>query len=787
MSNPLLVVTAAFIAGAGLGHFYYGPLSVIYMIDGLYLVFGIAYFFRCPWHRVLYLLAVLFFLAGMTRYLTAGIIPESDISHFAGQGVTIAGTVADVPQITNLPDGTRRLKFKLTAETVGSYHGNPMVSGGILVYVAQKNNDSMVAYGQKVLVTGMVVLPHGYNNPGMIDMVKLYQRQGITARMATSAKLVKIITVTGQSSWRDHLAVWHERIKKEMLQAMPPKDAAMLNGILFGGYEGIDRQVVRDFATTGIIHILSVSGSHIALVAGFIYGLGKRFKWHNRLIAAVASAAILFYAIFSGMTPPVVRSAFMGLVLLLATVLGREKDAATALAFSALAMVARQPGLIDDISFQLSFGSTAGLIFLYPPIAGKLPKLPGGITDILSATLAAQAAVLPFLAWYFNSFSLSSFIANILVVPPIELMVLLGLLGILAGLLFSMAGHLALICCSLLIGLVVQINSFLAMLPASKIYIPAPGILAVLVYYFLLAWLFGYLPKYFLSPARVWTRWPARVSGVVLFLAISFLFYSFYPQPVVVHFIDVGQGDATLITTPHGRAVLVDTGGSAGSDNDFDVGERVTLPYLKHYGINSLDYLVLTHGHQDHAGGAAFIVKSLPVKNIVLAREDYSPAVQAIMRLKGSSAVIPAYRGERILLDGVLIQVLHAASSTGQVQRNEVSSVVRVSYGKYSFLLTGDLEKQGEAAMLTNGVPPTTVLKVGHHGAKTSTSEEFLQALKPQYAVISVGYNNHFGHPHAETIQKLLKHTIKIYRTDRQGAVVFSTDGETLAVKTFTN
>lgn len=219
--------------------------------------------------------------------------------------------------------------------------------------------------------------------------------------------------------------------------------------------------------------------------------------------------------------------------------------------------------------------------------------------------------------------------------------------------------------------------------------------------------------------------------------------------------------------------------------SDFDVGERVVVPYLKHYGVRSLDYLILTHGHKDHAGGAASVATAFPVKSVMLAREGITPAVQALIRAVHGQGIIPAFAGQTIMLDGVAFSIVHAVGDIRASRSNEASSVVRIAYGNYSFLVTGDLESAGEHDMLAHGCQPVTVLKVGHHGAKTSTTAEFLAALAPKAAVVSVGYNNSFGHPHPETLQRLAAQNVKVYRTDRNGAVVFATDGVGLTTETF--
>lgn len=392
------------------------------------------------------------------------------------------------------------------------------------------------------------------------------------------------------------------------------------------------------------------------------------------------------------------------------------------------------------------------------------------------------------MAWYFNSLSLSSLVANAVIVPLIEGIVILGLFGAMMSLLIGIAGNIIMVICSLLISIVIQCSAWLAAVPGGNLYIPPIGLWGGLLYYILLAWVYGYKPKNMVSLTELIQKWP-RQSAVFLFIIVIVMIADqIYPRPVYVHFIDVGQGDAALITTPHGRAIVVDTGGVMGEKNDFDIGDRVVVPYLKHYGALDIDYLFLTHGHQDHAGGAAAVVRELSVGNTMLSQEAYTPAVRNLVQEGTSrgSSFITVYEGQKIHLDGVVIRVIHTADSRNTGHNNEFSSVIQVSYGNQSFLLTGDLGSEGEESILAGSKEiKSTVLKVGHHGSKTSSTNNFLQAVAPEYAVISVGANNRFGHPHEETIQRLLGQHSKIYRTDQHGAIVFKTDGKKIEVNTF--
>ena len=789
MTYIIAIITVAFTVGIWCAAYFSNLLPLLYISSAVLL-------FLIVWqiHRhkpLIWSVGALFFFVGMLRFIHADALASTDVSHYAGQTMVVYGTISEIPKVTLLDEGNSKVGYLVSIKGGQIADGKKITVTGVLsVTVRQSSNRPMLSQGDEIKLIGEVVPLHGYNNPAQYDSVAAAQRQGIRGRMFIQDHDISLVSKNNNVSWKHTLALWRGKIIENMQKIMPECHASILAGMLFGGYGGIPREIVDDFATTGIVHILSVSGSHIALVVGVITVLGtlvaRKFAFNTRLVPLFAAGIVTFYAVFCGLTPPVLRSLVMGLIALFAVYFGREKDAANALLLSALGMMIHEPSLIYDLSFQLSFASSAGLVFLNSKTVAMMTALPIWLTRLLAVTIAAQLGVLPFIAWYFNSLSLSSLVANVIIVPLIEWIVILGLFGVCIGMLFGIVGNIMMMICSLLIGIVIQCTAWLAMVPGASLYMPSIGLIGGVIYYLLLAWVYGYKPKSMLSLRELMEKWPRTTAAALLGTVIFVIIYSVYPRPMYVHFIDVGQGDCALIITPHGRAILVDTGGVMGSTTDFDIGDRVVVPYLKHYGVLSIDYLFLTHGHQDHAGGAAAIARALLVKNSMLSREIHTPEVRNLVQVAHNSHFIPVYRSQKIDIDGVTIQVVHAASDQNVRKSNEISSVVQVSYGKHSFLLTGDLDGKGEEELLASGKGiSSTVLKISHHGAKTSSAIEFLQAVAPEYAVISVGKNNPFGHPHGDTIKRLLTQNSKIYRTDQHGAIVFKKDGNKLAVETF--
>ncbi len=562
---------------------------------------------------------------------------------------------------------------------------------------------------------------------------------------------------------------------------MPPNEASLTGSILLGSaVSPLPDEVKSDYRKAGLIHLLVVSGTQVSILIGVCLALTKTVGLPNWAGIMATSFFNLMLVIATGAGASILRAALMGEIMLIGLLFEREKEFYTSLCLSALVLMLFDPPVLFDIGFQLSFAATWALVYIAPVLQKRLPAM-------LAVTLAPLAATTPLIALYFSQLSLVSMISNLLVLPWVEFLTILGFFSTLAGFVCLPAAQVLGGTLWLLVFLLDKIAGHLAALPWACYYIPAPSLVAVGGYYLgLLAFI-----EVFRKEGVLVTK-KRVVFALVLLLSVAvwdraFSVATLGDRQLTVTVIDVGQGDSILVEPPDGKKILIDGGGiEAGESDDDPVGAKVVVPFLHRKGINKLDLVILTHPHADHLGGLNKVLEELPVDVVMDSGQDYnSRAYKHFKQLIAANKI--KYElgraGQVINFDQDIKGYILNPSDPLLEDTNSDSVVMRLVYGEVSFLLTGDLGKPGEERVLASGMTlEATVLKVGHHGSSTSTTTEFLAAVHPKYAVISVGRHNRYGHPTAAALRRLQAAGVEVYRTDEDGAVEMATDGKALTV-----
>ena len=567
-------------------------------------------------------------------------------------------------------------------------------------------------------------------------------------------------------------------IRKSALACFPETVGPLVAALTTGDTSGLDGSFYSALRRTGTAHVVAVSGLHVSFLSGFLTVLlGKR----RRLSAGVGIALMFFFAAAAGNTPSVLRAAFMQSMLLLAPLLDREDDRATSLCTILMLLLAWNPYAAASISLQLSFAAVAGIYLFTGPLCRRwervLPHKPNGfwlrlgclafrfVTASLATTLGAIAFTTPLMAWYFDTVSLISPLANLLTLWAVSDLFLGGLVAAVIGLILP--GLAA------LLGLVVSLAGYYLLWMVPKLAaVPFAAVSAgsvyircwlVLVYALLLLHLV-------LRGGKKGLLLPGGLSAAALCWALLLQTGTYTAGRLTVSVLDVGQGLSAAFYS-QGVSALVDCGGS-GLDNAGDVA----ADYFQDLGLTRVDVVVLTHYHDDHANGVARLLERLEVGLLVLPDVERSdPLRRSILQLAEERGV------ETLLLTDTAVLTLGQSELTiypplGDGGSNEEGLSVLCSAGEFDVLITGDMNQVVEGRLVKYGnLPDLEALVVGHHGSKYAASEELLLATRPELAVISVGYNT-YGHPAAETLERLAAAGCDIYRTDWSGTVTITSE-----------
>jgi competence protein ComEC len=645
------------------------------------------------------------------------------------------------------------------------------LSGRARVSVSDAEERLEMAQGEAVSLWATLHAPRGYLSPGAFDVLADARRRGVHAHgFCKSTALLRPGGIVPQGGLTLRIAAWRRAARRVIVEQLPPGDEeGLVRAMVLGDRAGLSSDASEAFRIAGTYHVLAISGAQVALVAGLLLLLLRRMRVAPLPSALALAASVSLYALFVGADPPVTRAALMALCLGLGKALDLDGDLANLLGFAAAALLVYEPSAVGDVSFQLSFGATLGILLLLRPVSALLPALPLQAELAIAVSLAAQAALLPALAAHFHRLAPAALVLN-LAAGPLSAAVLFSgfallVVHALAPALSGLAADVSWICAHALL----RSGDAVRALPWLDLRVPTPSCLAVLVYFLGLALFF---------------RGRRALGGGVLLATLLAL----CAGPGVsadgklrLSVLDVGNGDALVLRSPSGRVLMVDAGPATRS---FDLGEAVVGPFLWSLGARRLDRLVLTHLDGDHVGGAPFLRRAFAIGQLW---EGFAP--QRDPRYERLSQGLDGLRrvslraGGRLAWDEVGIEVLGPPLPPRgrRLGGNDDSLVLRLRYRAVTLLLMGDAQRDAEASL-----PPlrADVLKVGHHGSATGTGAAFLARTHPRVALISAGVQNAFGHPHPAVLSRLAAAGALTLRTDRDGTLTVVTDGARLWLET---
>ena len=673
-----------------------------------------------------------------------------------------------------------------------------------------KKQEVNLEYGDKIFITGEFQEPQGMRNEGGFNYKEYLKSLNIYG--SVKAKNIKVIEQNKGNIFMNFTYKISDEIKENIEEFMGEKYSGLLIGLLLGDSSKIDENMEENFKITSLTHILAVSGAQVSYIIVAMYSLLKR-KIGIQKTRVVIIASLIFYTALTGFSPSIVRAGIMGIILMISGLVFRKNDIINSIAISLFFMLVYNPFLLENVGLQLSYLGTIGIIGFNKTIIlilkniqirnrkwkykinRKLILLISKIKEILAVTMSASLAVVPVMIYHFNLFGTYFLITNLLASIIIGPITLLGtLLVIISFISINIAKVLSYIL-KFLIDILLFISSF-SKLPISKIYIPTPTITFIIIIYLsLIISLFIYKVFHERNPnttilrvrnllALVKYKFKQNrndiIKRIVIISIVISLCIIFIPRDLKINFVDVGQGDSTFIITPKNKTILIDGGGS--NTGSFDVGENTLLPYILDKGYNKIDLMIISHFDSDHVGGLLTILEEIKVEKVLIAKqEEQSENYKRFFNIvkEKNIPVIVGKRGDKINIEKDLyLDILFPESE--QIEENVINNnslVFNIYYNNFSMLFTGDIEEIAEKRIIeiTNKSRlKADIIKIPHHGSKTSSTRELLEIVLPKIALIGVGKDNLFGHPSSETIDKLDELEIKTYRTDINGEIMIN-------------
>ena len=649
------------------------------------------------------------------------------------------------------------------------------------IYV-DKSNEKL-EYGDyvnlKVELLPIESSPGNYKETSKVSYFKL---QGIYGSFKGKGNIQR----TGRIKW--NLLVYIQKVRQIIINKartiLPEETSEILLGIILGEKSKIKESDISNFKLSNMSHILAVSGMHVSyIIIGVSFILKKLPRRKMQIISIIF---LIFFTALTNFTPSVVRAVSMAIISILSKLLHKKDDFLNSIFFSLLIILLYNPYLLQNIGLQLSFLGTFGIYLFMGNFKELINKFANKeIADILALSMSAQVMILPITMLEFNmlsmSFILSGFVATFLV----SVIFLYGVINISISFISLNLSKIFAEPLNVAINLLSKSAKYIAELDILKATTKTPYILFIIIYYLIVL-----IIKYYLilskKPKNEMRRYEKKLLQIinwrliyilqiiVLLVAISIVVYDNVPKKMQIYFIDVDQGDSSLIISPKGTSILIDTGED----------ETRVYKYLLNRRINKLDYLILSHLDVDHCGGAMYILENMKVKAVVTGTQfESSNYYEQLLEITAKKE-IPLKTlecGKTLCLDSdIRFDILWPNSKEIIYNSlNNNSLVCKLSYNSFSMLFTGDIEEIAEKEIIklvSQDLLKSTILKVAHHGSNTSSTKEFIEAVNPKLALIGVGLNNKFGHPKAEVLEKLKVINCEILRTDLYGEIAIKID-----------
>lgn len=628
----------------------------------------------------------------------------------------------------------------------------------VLLRVKKASKSNSLKYGDRINGKGNFERPSVKRNYKGFDYSEYLKTKSVYMICVVDYNNIEIVKNNSLFMYDMCINNLKSRIKNNMLKILPKESANISIALLLGDTFMLDSDQKELFSEASLSHILAISGMHVSYVIIGVDFLLKRFdKRKGKYFFIII---LFFFSHFTGGSASVVRAVIMAIIAIFSKLIYRKSDTLNNIGIAALIILILNPYSIMNLGFQLSFFGTLGIVLLNTKISSMLKFIKyKKINSLLSVSISANIMIFPILINTYNTISFVFLISNILVAPLLGVMCFTGYLTIIISLISINMSK----ACAIILNVILKIFSVIAYISGNleflKFTVRTPNIIIIVVYYLIIFYMFFYYKK---NHKKMLIKIFSSIIIIILIFKLIFSVIFNYKAKLRIYFVDVGQGDCTVIVTPTNKTIIIDGGGNEG--REYDIGKNVLIPYLLDRGICSIDYIIFSHFDSDHAKGLLSIMEKMKVKNAIVSKQGKdSDNYSCFLKLaeKKKIKVIYMHLGEIIKVDKyIYLDFLWPCEELiNENVLNNNSIVCKLHYGKFTMLFTGDIEKIAEDMILQKynekqEYLSANVLKVGHHGSKTSSSSNFINAINPEVALIGVGENNKFGHPNEDVIER---------------------------------
>ena len=823
MRSPLVIISIAYVTGIIIGVYLKNSISFIFavnlMLTLILIINKLVRFIKIKniYENIILLILITLIVAEMNTVLYINKyenINDNLDEHTISAEAIICGDIKETEYSYTVNARIKKINTSKNHNNDKKYNNIKII---LIVKKNKKDNESnselmkKLEFGTQIKLVGEYTAPEGQRNfKGYSYKEYLMTKEIYGTVKIENSNDVETIKKNQSNFFEKMINKVANLLKRKVEILLPENSASLLKGILLGDCTDISSDVKENFKECNLSHMLAVSGAHLSyLIIGINIILSKKI-FGKRASKIITIFGIIIFMNITNMSPSIERAGISSIICIIASLIHRKPDSINAVAIAVLCTVIKNPLSILNVGMQLSYAGTLSLLMFANgreknnsreiiENSEKGKNIKKYLVESIKVTLCANILIMPLTVYKFNTISLNFILANLVAGPLLGLSLILGLIMLVTSFISLNIAKLFSFILNIILIILMKSTKLISQIPYSNITVITPHLISIVIIYTII-FLGYYIAKSPELRKKLKVNKKLMIKTIAIVLSITIISVAtlnlLEEKKLKLYFVDVGQGDCTYLKTPSGKNILIDGGGNRDKEK-YDVGKKVLLPYLLDRRVKKLDYIIVSHFDADHAQGLEAVIQNIKVKNIIVCKQASDSALyQEIMKLckKKNANIITVKRGQTIKIDKyVHFEILHPGDimlddGKGGLNANAIVTKMycTIKNKTTTIMFTGDIEEKAEDELVKiyGDKLKADILKVAHHGSKTSSTAEFLKCVSPKIALIGVGKDNTFGHPNSGVLSRLENINAKIYRTDKQGEITVTISKNKTSIKT---